>query len=206
MPIFESDVVCQRNIQVGGTIGPPRPRSELAMDELQEFPLDATGWQVHDDGGPLPTAAAADDLGLVSGAFGTAPITVQAGDLKAAGATTRYARRQIPLPPEYQAGNDVRIRFAAGMLTTIADGSATLDVEVYKHDEDNTVTGDLYTGAAKDINSVTFADQDFALTASGLYPGDVLDVRIAVAVSDGATATAVIACIDCTKLVCDIKG
>ena len=46
----------------------------------------------------LPGTAATDDLALIGGTFGTAPPTISAGDLKAAGATTRYARFQMQLP------------------------------------------------------------------------------------------------------------
>lgn len=154
----------------------------------------------------LPGTAATDDLALISGTFGTAPSMIQAGDLKAAGATTRYARVQIALPECYDAGETITLNISAGMKTTIADTSCTLDVEAYKLDKISGIGSDLCATAAQSINSVTFATKTFTITASGLVAGDVLDVRIAIACNDAATGTAVTPTIAAIDLVCDIKG
>jgi hypothetical protein len=62
------------------------------------------------------------------------------------------------------------------------------------------------TTAATDMNNLTFANKDFVITGSSLSPGDVLDIRIAVAVNDAASVAAVIAALAATDLLCDIKG
>ena len=183
-------------------------RGDLNQEELAKYVIDPPNWRVHDSGALLPTTPAADDLGLVLGTFGTDVPTIQTEDLKAAGATNNRARTTLWLPPEYVAQQSVRLRFSAGMLTTVADTSATLDVEVYESDTEAAVTGagDLYSGAALDINSLTLADVDFELDASTLAPGDRLDVRITTAVNDAASGTAVKAVIAEAYLLCDIKG
>lgn len=154
----------------------------------------------------LPGTAAADDLGLTSGTFGTAPPTIDAGDLKAAGATTRYARFQMHLPECYDAGQTVKLSISAGMVTTVADTSCTLDVECYKLDKITGIGSDLCSTSATTINSLTFGAKEFVITASGLTAGDVFDVRIAIACNDGATGTAVTPTIAAIDLLCDIKG
>jgi hypothetical protein len=53
---------------------------------------------------------------------------------------------------------------------------------------------------------VTFADKNFEITATGLSPGDQLDIRITVAVVDAATGTAVEAALGAVELCLDIKG
>jgi hypothetical protein len=153
----------------------------------------------------LPDAGANDDLGLIGGTFASASPTLQTGDLKSAGATTRYARAQIRLPAEYQAGQTVVLRFHAGMLTTQSDGTATLDVQCYCSDEEAGISADLCATAAQSINSLTLADIDFSITPTSLTAGDLLDVRIAIAISDAAGATAVIGCIGAAKLLCDVR-
>ena len=95
---------------------------------------------------------------------------------------------------------------SAGMTTTVASASATLDVQAYKADRESGVGADICATAAIDINSTSWANRDFTITATSLSPGDVLDVRIAVAVVDSATGTAVIASIGAIELLCDIRG
>lgn len=154
----------------------------------------------------LPATAAADDLGLVGGTFGTAPPVINAGDCKALGATTRYARIEVPVPECYVAGQPFALSLSAGMKTTIASVSCTVDVEAYRLDKDSGISADLCTTAATTINSLVFADKSFVINPATLTPGDMLDVRIAIAVNDGATATAVTPTIAAIDRVCSIRG
>jgi len=195
------------NINVGGaTTGVAR--THLTQDALKAYPLEPELWKVHDDmDTPLPSTPLTDDLGLVGGAFGTATPTLQTEDLKAAGATSNYARRTFVLPPEYDAAQTVTLRVHAGMLTTIADTTAVVDVEVYKSDREAGVDGaDLCATAAQDINNLTPADKDFTITPTSLSPGDILDIRITTTVTDAATGTAVAALIGAVEMLLDIKG
>lgn len=154
----------------------------------------------------LPGTAAADDLALIGGTFGTAPPTVSAGDLKAAGATTRYARFQVELPECYDAGETFKLVFYAGMVTTIADASCTIDIQCYKLDKITGIGSDLCATAAIDMNSLVFAAKEFTITSSGLVAGDTFDVLLAIACTDAATATAVTPTIAAIDRLCDIKG
>jgi hypothetical protein len=155
----------------------------------------------------LPGTSATDDLALTGGTFGTGTPSIQTSDLKNAGATTRYARCTVELPPEYVAGETVTIRLHAGMITTAASASATADLEVYLSNREFLVDGsDLCATAAQSINNTTLADKDYTITATSLAPGDILDIRLAIAVSDTATATAVIGCVGSCELLLDIKG
>lgn len=122
-------------------------------------------------------------------------------------AVVYYARGEIQLPAEYVAGQSVELRFHAGMLTTVADQACTLDIAVYKSDEDSTSTGDLCADAATgdNMNSAVFADIDFTITPTTLSPGDLLDVQITVSADDNATATVVKGCIGSIQLLCDVR-
>lgn len=181
--------------------------SILKQDAAVPFPVLLTSLRVWDAFNTnLPGTAATDDLALVGGTFGTAPPVVSAGDVKALGATTRYARFQITLPECYDAGETVTLALYAGMVTTIADTSCTIDVQCYKIDKAAGIGSDLCSTAAMTMNSLVFAAKSFTITSTALSPGDTLDVRIAIASNDAATGTAVtptIAAIDC---LCDIKG
>lgn len=197
------------DITYSGNLHPAPPRSALAQENNAVYPIPIVDWRVWDAMHTnLPGTGATDDLALVGGTFGTGVPSIQTGDVKNLGATTRYARCLVQLPPEYVAGESVTIRVNAGMVTTIASTSATIDFEVFKSNRGVGVDGtDLSTTtAATTINSLTFANKDFIITATSLNPGDILDIRMAIAVSDTATGTAVIGCAGSVELLLDIKG
>jgi hypothetical protein len=179
--------------------------TQFAQRTNSRFGIPFTSWRVWDAMHTnLPGTSATDDLGLIGGTFATASPTIQTSDLKTVTAT-RYARVVIALPHNYQDGQTVTLRFHAGMKTTIADGSATLDVQCYESDLEEGIGADLCTTAAIDINSVTLADRDFTITPTGLVKGDVLDIRIAIAVVDTATGTAVIGIIGNAEVLIDCQ-
>ena len=205
--MIDGDLVVTGNVQVGGSLLPPLSRASLNQEDFAEFPVPVTGWRVFDAFATSLGAAGNDDLGVTAGTWGTGAPFITAGDLKTAGATTRRARCLVQLPPTYVAGQSVRLEVTAGMVTTAADGSCTVDLEVFKLDEDATVGGsDLVTTSAASINSTTFAAKNFDLTSTALLPGDILDVRLSVTCTDTATVTAVDPAVACVKLLCDTKG
>lgn len=181
--------------------------TQLAQRTSRRVQIPLYAWRVWDAlGSNLPSVSATDDLGYIAGTFGTDGPYIGTSDLKAAGATTRYARCQVALPFEYDDGATVTLRCFAGMLTTVADATATLDAEVYESDMDATISADLCTTAATTINSLTFANIDFVITPSALVAGDVLDIRLAMAINDAAGITAVIGAIGNTELLIDTRG
>lgn len=203
------DLIVPGNIRLNGTLSPAVDKANiLAMAELQAFPIPLTDFRVWDAMHTvLPGTPATDDLGLVGGTFASATPSLRSEDLKALGATNKRARVLVQLPWEYVAGQSITLRLKAGMITTVADTTATLDCEVYKlqSDPDDAIGSDLVSTSATTMNSTTFADIDFTLTATSLSPGDILDLRITAAVNDAATGTAVIAGITSCKLLCDVR-
>jgi len=204
---ISGDVRITGDLQVDGTM-PTVERNDLAQDSNQVYQVPLTEFRVHDAVQTnLPGTAAADDLGLVTGTLGTDAPTIQTGDLKSAGATTRYARAQLALPPEYVDGESVTLRLSAGMKTTVADTSCTVDVEAYASDREGAVGSDLCSTAAQSINDdLVLENVDFTITPTGLSAGDLLDVRIAIACNDASTGTAVIGVIGAVELLLDVKG
>lgn len=202
---IDGDLRVTGDLQVDGAM-PDITRDLIAQDQNAVFAVPLTDLRIHDAiDDPLTGTASADDLELDNGTFGTSAPTVQTGDVKNS-TVTRYARFLYPLEPEYDDGNSVTVRVSAGMITTVASVAATLDVEVYKHDREGGVGSDLCTTAAQSINSLTFANKDFDVSPSGLTAGDVLDIRLTLAVEDSATATAVIAAIGALEMLLDIRG
>lgn len=203
------DVSISGSLRLGGTLTPALAKANiLALAELQSFPIPLTDFRVWNAMQTLlPGTPLTDDLGLVGGTFGTATPSLRTEDLKTAGATSSYARVLVQLPWEYESGQSITLRFKAGMITTVADTTATLDCEAYKlqSDPDDALGSDLVTTAATTMNSTTFADIDFVVTPTGLSPGDILDVRIKTTVTDGAGATAVIAGITSARLLADVR-
>ena len=182
-------------------------RTKLAQDTLQPFTIPLTQFRTWNAlATNLPGTAAADDLGLDNATFGTGSPHLTAGDLKAAGATSRYARVHIPIPVEYDDGQTCNLRVHALMQTTVADASCTVDVECYRSDEEAGISADLCTTAATSMNSLTGADYDFTLTPTTFVSGDTLDLRIHIACNDAATGTVVEAVIGAVQLICDVRG
>lgn len=204
--IFIGDVTIGGNLTVSGSRLPVLPRSELAQLAEAIFPIPLTDFKVWDSMAALPTAAAADDLGLVNGTYGTSPVNLRTIDFKNTN-TTAYARAMVRLPAEYQAAETVKIRVVCGAVTTIASSSLTIDCEAWEIDSDNTLgASDLCATAAQSCNNLTFASKDFTITSSGLVAGDTLDLRLTLAGTDSATGTAVIGAIVMVSLLADILG
>jgi len=194
-------------VLAGTTIKPGVTRANMAQQSAAQFAIPWEAWRVHDAYQTvLPGTAATDDLGLIGGTFGTGVPSLQSSDAKAT-TVTQYARAVIRMPIEYDTASDVSLLFHAGMKTTVSDGTATLDVEAYLSDKEGLVDGaDKVTTAATTINSLTLADKTYIVSAGSLEPGDVLDVRITVAITDTATGTAVLGWIGGAWLQCDVRG
>lgn len=203
----DGDVRITGNLQVDGSL-PDYARSNLTQDPNAVYAVPWSAFRVWDAlGTNLPGAAANDDLVLDGGTWASNSPCLTAGDVKAVSTlANRYARFQFELPVEYDAGASITLRLHAGMKTTVADQSCTLDAVVYKSDREAGIGADLCATAAASINSLTDADKDFVITPTGLTAGDVLDIRLDVAYHDDATGTAVIPQIGAVEFLIDIKG
>lgn len=182
-------------------------RSKLAQTTEAEYVIPFSSmriWNAIQTG--LPSPSATDDLGFpATQTMGTVSPYIESYDLKTL-TQSLYARFQVILPPEYDSGQTVKIRVRGGMKTTIADASCTVDLEVYKQDEDGGVGADICATAAISINALSNGDKEFTITESGLVAGNVLDCRLIVACVDSASGTAVIAEILKVSALLDIRG
>jgi hypothetical protein len=152
-----------------------------------------------------PATASSDDLGLVTGTWGTNPVRITAGDCKALGATTRYIYFSVPVPPNYDDGETIKIKIRAKMETTVADTSCTIDLVGYVG-TDASLSSDLVTTSAQSMNSLTAASYEFTINGASVDPGDLLECRLAIACNDAATATAVTPAVYEVSLLCDTRG
>ena len=189
-------------------------KSWLAREDLTRFPIALSSGRVWDAPATnLPATAATDDLGFVDGAiWGTnAPLLQTIDQASNVAATAAYARfPDVTIPDNWINGETLQIEVSAGMVTTVADTTATVDLDVRVGDTDATVGSDLNATAAVSINSAlitaTPTTATFTITETSLSPGDKLDVRVAITIEDGATGTAVIGAISKIALLADIRG
>ena len=203
---FQGAIFVPGDLTLSGSIVPGITRSSLVQDDLQTYVVPFRDFRVHDNlSSLLPATAASDDLGLDGETFGTETPYLVTSDAKAT-TVTQYGRFQFALPPEYVSGQSVRVEIKAGMKTTVSDGTATVDVSVYESDDDGGVGSDLCATAAQSINSLTQATLAFDVTATSLSAGDLLDCRVAVAITDSATGTAVLGKVSRLSILADIKG
>jgi hypothetical protein len=205
--LIQGDFRVTGDIRRGGDLLPDVPRDNLEIESGKVIPVPLTWARVWDAiNSNLPAAGGTDDLGITGGTWATHAPKLTTGDVKAAGCTRR-ARLCVPVPKEYVDGETFKLRLSAGMETTVADTSATVDIEAFQNGRDGTIDGaDLCTTAAQSINTLGFADKDFTINPAGLSAGDELDVRITITIVDGATATAVIGSVGMIERVCDIRG
>lgn len=182
------------------------PKDALVQTADSPFSIPQTAWRVWDSlVSLLPATSASDDLGLYPGTWGTTPWLIRSADVKTTTVTLRAAC-EIAVPADYDAGESLTLRARAGMITTVADGSATVDFEVYKKAGTGASVGsDICATSATTINSTTFGNKDFTITPTGVAAGDVLQIRMTIAVVDTATGTAVIAAVEQVKLLYDQK-
>lgn len=183
------------------------PRTALIQTADAVFPIVSTEWRVWDNlAALLPATSSSDDLGLYPGTWGTTPWLIRSADVKTTTVTLRAAC-EIVIPAEYDAGESLTLRARAGMITTVSDGTATIDFEVYKKGETGASLGsDLCATSSTTINSLTFGNKDFTITPTNLTPGMVLQIRMTMAIADTATGTAVIGAVEQVKLLADVKG
>lgn len=176
-------------------------RDDLIQQASQVYKIPLTELRVHDaQQTNLPGTAASDDLAIIGGTYGSAAPTLQTSDLKNTSGT-QYARFQFALPPEYDAGETITVRLNANAVTTVSSTTMTVDVVCHK----NGAGADICTTTAEDVNSTDAANADFTITPTGLVAGDILDIRIAAAIADTATGTAVICGINSVSILLDVK-
>jgi hypothetical protein len=180
-------------------------RTALTQEDLVSYPVPFKDLRVWDAPSTVAVAAtaASDDLAVVYNTFLTASPSVESGDLKNSGATTRKVGFEFTVPAEYVAGETITLRVNAGMKTTVASVSATVDFQVARR---AAPTVDVCATNAQSINSLVAANLDFTITPTNVVPGDVLEVVCSVAVNDSGTGTAVIGKINSIGLLLDIKG
>ena len=146
----------------------------------------------------LPTAGDGTNLGRSAGAHGTDTPSLSTTVLNN-NSITEKARFLLALPPEYVDGEDVTLRLS--VYGPDVNVSATLDVEVYESDREAGVSGgDLYAGAAVDIDNHPWGDEDFTITGTNLVGGDVLDIELTVVADDTGGAAGISAGIGAVEL------
>ncbi len=181
-------------------------RARHAQETSRLYMIPWTAWRVHDAMHTnLPAVGASGDLGLVGGAFGSASPSLQTEDM--GGTTiTEYARCQFCLPPEYDDGETVSVRFRAGMLNTVTDTTATIDLECHESDGEAGGGGDLCSTGAQDIKNLVLAEKTFVITPTTLIRGAWLDLRVALALVDSANAGEMEGIIGQAYVMLDIRG
>jgi hypothetical protein len=181
-------------------------RSGITQQDLVPYTIPLTSLRVHDAmATALPATAANDDMGLITGTPGTDSPTVQGVDF---GGTTSDEKSafEFVLPAEYVAGETITARVRAAMLTTVSDGTATVDVECWVAGVDGAAGSDICATAATTINSLTPGNKDFTITPTSRAPGDRLIVRLSFAGSDTGDLGVMIPEITLVQMLLDIKG
>jgi hypothetical protein len=163
----------------------------------QTIGVDLSNFRIHDDIDAILNQAAGDDddLTLIQGTLGTNATTIETIDCGGLNDTTQYGSFWFVVPPSYIAGSTVSLVANAGMVTTVADQSATVDFSCYVPDyanADGTVSSDLITTDATSVNSLTFADKTFVVdddvSGHALAAGSLVQCRLTALCDDDGNA------------------
>lgn len=148
------------------------------------FYIPLTEFRIHDSLIALPpTTGAVDDIGFVDGTPGSSRSyleIVTAADLNETSRTRCFAT----VPSHYPAGATLTVNMEVTETTAPTD-TALIDLLVVRLQN----TTDINPVAAQDITGASTTTISFALTSTAIVPGDVLDIRITVAVDDATTGT-----------------
>ena len=181
-------------------------RSAIVQEDLVPYTIPLTSIRVHDAMATnLPGTAANDDMGLITGTPGTDAPTLQGVDFGGT-STDEKGAFEFVLPAEYVTGQTITLRVTGAMLTTVSDGTATVDAECWVATSAGAVGSDICATAAQSINSLTSADKDFTITPTSLAAGDRLIVRLSFAGSDTGNAGVMIPEVSRVQMLLDIKG
>jgi hypothetical protein len=166
-------------------------KSQLQQLAFEPHQIPFSDLRIWDAMNTLLTSAASDDCGITTGTPGTDSPYVTGGDVKNATTNRKFAF-ELAVPPNYDDGFNARVRFRAGMVTTVASSAATIDLEAFRPNGSGGVGSDLCVTSAQSINSLTLGNFNFDLAVSTIDPGDKIICIVTLSVVDSATATAVI--------------
>lgn len=162
--------------------------------ELLEFPIPILGnW--HSASGSvarLTGTSSGSNLHIYeSGGFGSDSPILRCNN--ADGTTiTMSARTYFAVPECYVPGGTLKVRLRAGVITNVSDNTAVVDVDVFENDKAGGVGSQLVTSAAQSINSLVFTDKDFTINAASINPGDVLDIKVTIDITDDTANSAAV--------------
>lgn len=178
-------------------------RSKLAEDALQAHQI-----------GAIKNATFAADI-TATEAAGTLNWALSSGSVSLKGEVTdnetetSVAYFVVVLPPSYVAAGDVTVRFRSALIAsaTPTDNGSTLDLECYEQ-ADAAVGADIVSSSAATYAALdTYYSKDFALTATSLVAGDIVNCRITTAIIDSEAGGGTITWTsDPPKLLLDVKG
>ena len=187
----------------GGAAAIGSTRLTWAQEDLKPYPIVISKFRVWDAPSTVqPASASSDDLGVIAGTFGSSAPILKTSSAKntTIGQKTRF---QFEVPPEYVPGETITLRVNAGMMTSVANTSCTLDAEVVRQAEPST---DICATNAQSINSLTAVNKDFTITPTYVVVGDILDVVLTIAATDSQNSVEVYGAINSVTMLLDIKG
>lgn len=196
-----------KTLKLSGTASfPTIDRADLTEESLIEYTIPLSSMRVHDDfAANLGSSATSNNMGLVTGTPGTDAPTLQGSDFGGTSVNDK-ASFQFALPPEYVSGGSISLRVRGAMLTTISDGTATIDVECWPQDDDGAASSDICATSAQSINNLTPAAKTFTITPTNLVVGDVLTFRLSFGGSDSGDAGVMIPELSKVSVLLDIRG
>jgi len=173
---------------------------------LWEHHLDLMAAARNADGTVLDATGAAGNFKITAGGWGTGTLILEGEDAQNNTKTDTLCA-VFQLPVTYEDDEDLQV-IVNGRYDDTGGGSvptATVDVEVYKLDDEGAVGADLCATAAQNLAN-TFADKTFTVTDAGLAAGDRLMVLVRTAITEAGNTGTLTAEIGSIRAAADIKA
>ena len=163
-------------------------RTNAETETAQSIGLPLTGWK-NADGSTMPaTTPAAGQFAHISGGWGVGGHKLQS-EAASGNTKTPTTKQTFVMPQNYVAGTSFELKITH-RTSAVANTTASIDASVFKSDGNGGVTGsDLVTTGAITYNNTAWTTSTYAVTTTGLSPGDEIDVYVRGTVDDSGGAT-----------------
>ena len=174
--------------------------AQIAERSLAVIQIPVTELRHPTSGIPIIAAETADAFNFDL----TTNVLLLQGEVTGAETETSAGMFQYTLPPNYVAGGDVKLRLKVNNLGAGTQTSCTITVTAYESDGNGGVGGNLGPGDDTHAAKENWYTKDFVINASGLVPGDTLNIVISV--TNIATGAALVWTCDEVSMLVDIQG
>jgi len=176
------------------------PRASIVQTANAAYDMPLEAWKTVPGAAPLSASTNTGDFSYGVIGTGVLGLTTFVADNAQ---ETSVAALRFAIPPEYDAAETVQIKVTCKITNTAT--TPTIDFTAQEISATATLGSDLVTTAAQTVTT-SFATYTFALTATDLVAGDILQIAMTADMTDPAGGTTSAFQVRNVQVTLDIKG